>query len=477
MTDERVDEEWPLLGADSETHRWRIRKGCRSHVLFISLLADWPWAIAASFSRNENITKLRCLSCLQLFYVITRMLLAIVSMLTQDVVTFRRDRFDQTAPSVKLLATGETIEEIWISPGSGSKGDDKTEEISLPYDDSKPGLKLFGDVIILDLIMIILLIWVLCSKLRLLCTKRAENENLHTETVNLSSINVQSTQTENPFEDPLSQLIKAVKYMQRDKLTSALFVIIPIVYIMLSIMVSVMYLLVYFKHKQVMWPRDWEITGPLKITVITILLVGTTAIDLLYIQILLRYVLQCQLNIYFLQLITGKVESETYRSQDIAIKDVGKAKKFLKQLNASSIITGFAIISALIQAINCAINLSNDMDDSDEKVNAELEEFALVCRLFLWIFLIMVPFIQAARANSACKALSETGLVMLKPPVLFRGNTSSQNRLIKKNVVKITLAVKLFNVTIKPGFIYLAIITILLIFALRSGFQLFEQLL
>ena len=452
-----MDEEWPLLGA--ETRRWHIQKGCKSHVLFISLLTDWSWKIAISFARNENITKLKCLSCLQWIYVILRMLMAIAAMLIQGIVTFRRDRFDKISPSVTMDFPAN--EEIWIIlAGSGSKEDDKTKEV-VP---SKPDLTLFGDVIIIDLITSILLLWVLCSKLRLLC-KSTKTRNL------------QSTETENPFEDPLSQLIKAVKYIRRDKLTSILFVIVPIIYIVFSILVSGLYLFLYFQHKQVMWPKDWEITGPLKIAVIIILLVGYTAIDLLYVQILLRYVLQCQLNIYFLQLITGKVESKTYRNQDIAIKDVEKAYKFLEELNASSRITGLAIINALIQAINCAMNLSNDMDDPDEKPNLKLEELALICRLFLWIFLMMIPFIQAAQANATSKALSDTGLVMFKPPVLFDKNTSSQNRLIKKKVAKITLGVKIFSVTIQPGFIYLAMITIFLIFALRSAFLLFEQLL
>ena len=204
-------------------------------------------------------------------------------------------------------------------------------------------------------------------------------------------------------------------------------------------------------------------------------MVGTTAVDLLYIQIVLRYVRYCQLNIYFLQLIKGKVDSRTYKKQGNAIEDVEKSQKFLKRLNGSSKITGFAVVSALIHAINCAINLSNDMD-SDEKSNLLLEEVALACRLFLWIFLAMVPFIQAVRANEASMALSDTGLVMIKPPILFKGNTKSQNKMIKRNIDKITLDVKIFNVTIQPGYIYLTVIGLFLIFALGSGLHLVEQL-
>ena len=179
----------------------------------------------------------------------------------------------------------------------------------------------------------------------------------------------------------------------------------------------------------------------------------------------------------FLQLIISKVESETYRSQDEAIKDVERAQKFLKKLNRSSKVTGFAIITALIQTINCATNLLNDMDDSENKSKIQFEEIALIFRLFLWICLAMVPFYQAARTNETSEALSDTGLVMLKPPILFDKNTRSQNKLIKrKYIAQITLRAKIFNLPIKPGFIYLAVIVLLLTFALKSAFQLYEQL-
>ena len=78
------------------------------------------------------------------------------------------------------------------------------------------------------------------------------------------------------------------------------------------------------------------------------------------------------------------------------MEDIERAQKFLKQLNRSGKVIGFATIIALIQAVNCAINcnLSKIRDDRDE--NSESLEVALTCRLFLWIFIAVVPFIQAA---------------------------------------------------------------------------------
>ena len=462
-----MDEEWPILEPPEELpNRWSNQKGCKSYVLFISLLTDLPWEIAASFSRNVNVAKLKFISCLQWFYVILLVWMVIVSMITQIIVTFRRDRLDKDSsvggPFVKVQFI------IPLGGGSGDTQDDKPSNTkSASHDDSTPaGIKLFGDVIILNLITIILIVWVLYRKVRLLC-KRTE-QNFPTDTENLLNAEIL-------FEDSLSQLVKAVKCMLRGKSTCIFIAIIPVIYIILSISVSALYLFIYFEHTQVMWPKGWEITGSLQITVITIILVGTTAIDLLYIQIVLRYILHCQLNIYYLQLIKGKVESRTYRNQDKAIEDAEKSQKFLKQLNSSSWITGFAVASGLIHAINCAINLSNYMK-SDEKSNLLLEEVALACRLFLWIFLTLVPFIQAVRANEASMALSDTGLVMIKPPILFKENTKSQNKMIKRNIDKITLDVKIFNVTIKPGYVCLTVIGLFLLFSLGSGYHLVEKL-
>ena len=94
-----MDEEWSLLEPREEkpTNRWLnwIQKGHKPYVLFVSLLTDLPWEIAAPFSRNVNITKSKFISCLQWFYVILLVSMVIVEMITQITVTFRRDRLDK----------------------------------------------------------------------------------------------------------------------------------------------------------------------------------------------------------------------------------------------------------------------------------------------------------------------------------------------------------------------------------------------
>ena len=396
-------EELPLLGSEAELQQ--IPAGSKSHVLLISLLTDWPWEKAAYLSGNENVTKLKSLYCWQLIYIILIALMVIIAMVMQGIISFRRDRLDESLQpeSINISSTIHLQAELSLTKGN------EPGNISVSYNDTnhKPDLQLFAADIILDIITSVLLAWVLWNKLRSLC---------------------KSTETENQPKDSLTHLVDAVRYTHPSKATSKLFVIIPFIYIIFSLLVTGLYLYVYFNHNtHVMWPKDWKITGSFEIVVITILLVGITAIDLLFVQILLRYVLQCQLNIYFLRLIINKVESKTYRNQDEAIEDAERAHKFIKKLNRSSKVTGFAVITAIIQAINCATNLLkfNDLDDSGEKRKMQLEEIALILRLFLWICLAMVPFYQAAQTNETSEALSDTGLAMLKTPVLFDNNTSS----------------------------------------------------
>ena len=467
------------------------------HVLIISLLIDLPWKAAAFFSIDKKMFKPKCLAtCLQWIYGVLKFIFVIVAVFTLGIVSFRRDYLDvynnnsSSARSIQLPPEKAFVSLTLNSPldyngtvlVKKNFTDDVIAEIALNNSIYEPSLKLFGDVIILDAITIALLVWVSLSKL----SKRSKTRNR--QALQMVEAGIEQRKDKD-WDHPLIQLIDEINNMQTENneststiCTSIIVTLIPIGYIVYSILVSVMYLFVYFKHTQVMWPADWEITGCLKITVIIILLVGTTAIDLVYIQIVMGYVLRCQLNIYFLQSIINKVENdvdhdEAYIDQGEAIKDIKRAQKFLKQLNKDSKIVQLAIISAVIQAINCVIDLSNNMIDSDENPKPTLKEVALVCRFLGWMFLIMAPFYQASRANETIETLYDCDVVMHKSPKMFRGNTNTDKELVRMNVSTITLDAKLFNVPIHPGFIHLAIMVILLIFAVKSGFHLFENML
>ena len=312
-----VDEETPLLIENqNQTH-------CKSHVWLISLLTDWPWDIAAFISGNETVAEPRVFSCLQWLYTILRMFIIIIALFTEAFSSFRQDRLDNNSSSVVVHIN--TLTNATEAPPVTSS------------DNAQSDFQMFGDTIIIDLILLALLLYVLFSRLKFCRPTDIHNTD---------------------------QLIKVANYIQPDKLTRICVVLMSFSYMISSIGVSIMYLCVYFKHTHVMWPMFWKITGSLKASVIVILLFGTFVTDLLYIQIILRYTFRCQLNIQFLLLIIGKVENDLYTDQDEAIKDVERSRNFVKQLNTSSRVIGFMILLAFIQATNCAINLLHDFDET-----------------------------------------------------------------------------------------------------------------
>ena len=427
-------EETPLLIKNQTPH-------CKSYVWLISLLTDWPWNIAAFISGNETVDKPRCFSCLQWLYVILRMLIIIIGLFTQAISCFRQDRLDSSTSVSGSVHYSESIigPPIMTYPLNNTEKKPATSSTDAHF-------QMFIDIIIIDSILIILLLYVFFSRL-----KFCRSTDIHN----------------------IDQLIKVANYSQPDKLTRAFVMLLSFSYMISSIAVSFMYLWLYFKHTHAMWPKFLEITGSLKVLVIVTLLVGIFATDLLYIQIILRYVFRCQLNIQFLLLIIGKVENELYRDQDEAIRDVERSRNFVKQLNTSSRVTGFTILLALIQATNCAINLLHDVDKTS---NSQFEEVALICRLVLWIFLTIAPFYYATKVNETSETLSDSRLVMLKIPALFKDNKEFHNEMVKKNTEKITIKAKLFGIPIPPWGIYVAVILILLGFALRSVFEVYKHL-
>ena len=135
-------------------------------------------------------------------------------------------------------------------------------------------------------------------------------------------------------------------------------------YLIFSQAVSIIYLYAFNivdSDVVIHWSSHTHISGILKIIIIPVSFLGFIAFDLLYTQLIVRYYLQCKLNIYFLQAIKKKIKvtenNRQFESQSKTIEDVEKARNFINQLNTSSITLGVGItITAVQQAINCIIS-------------------------------------------------------------------------------------------------------------------------
>ena len=181
----------------------------------------------------------------------------------------------------------------------------------------------------------------------------------------------------------LSKLVRAIEMLERQPDISIKYVypLIHLGYLIFSQAVSIINLYVFnivLSDAVIHWSSDTNISGILKIIIIPISILGFIAFDLLYTQLIVRYSLQCQLNIYFLQAIKKKIKvtenNGHYESQTTAIKDVEKARNFINQLNTSSITLGVGITITAVQAINCIISFL-------DKGNTIIQAIALLLRL------------------------------------------------------------------------------------------------
>ena len=124
-----------------------------------------------------------------------------------------------------------------------------------------------------------LLLWVVCCKLKLLFkntkarnlhsvenenTQRIDNDTGITKARKLQRTEASNLQRTKLLEDPLKELVNAVK-----KLTSmsSLYGLVSFIYTIFSTLVSAMYLVLYLREPHIMWPTDWLNNEYLKITI------------------------------------------------------------------------------------------------------------------------------------------------------------------------------------------------------------------
>jgi len=276
----------------------------------------------------------------------------------------------------------------------------------------------------------------------------------------------------------LNELVKEVQPWLRITKIIKRYTFIPLVYILSSLGSSIMYLYAFrlVKNDVLHSPMGGvSLVGNVKSIWIVLSFIGFIFFDLLYTQIIMRYAYRCQLNIYYLQIIKGDIDNYKNMNKDQAKENfqkeimgkVGKADTFIKQLNASSITTGFVILIAGFTATNCAIDL----------LCTEITYFqatVVSLRLILWTFLALFPFHKAATVNIASKELHNTGLIMCRRPVVFK---DFSHKSINYHGAYFTLKAKLFGISVRSWLSYVIIILLLLSIMIGSKFKWYEHLL
>ena len=116
----------------------------------------------------------------------------------------------------------------------------------------------------------------------------------------------------------LNNLVYEIRLKKKpDKLMSVIFLLIPIIYVTVSLVASIINLFAFnFVDDDVIISWPWtSIYGSSKNILIILSLIGFIAIDVFYIRLIIRYAFQCKLNIYFVEEIIRKIDNlEVIRS-------------------------------------------------------------------------------------------------------------------------------------------------------------------
>ena len=307
--------------------------------------------------------------------------------------------------------------------------------------------------------------------------QRTSNQRTSDQTTGDENASDQRTRDQSNSDQSLSDLVDKIKASGRKPdWCMKLFILAIPFYILCSKVVSIGNLFAFeivdpYNGNEVMDWGESYITGSWKIVLIVLSFLGFVAFDLLYTEVIVRYALQCQLNIYFLEFIINNVQA--YKSQNEALKDILKAQKFLKELNESSLTIGLVLLTSTLHTANCTVSLL-----SIAKNCTHLQILLLLARAIQWAFLTLFPIFQAAQISNTIKKLRETGLSMYAPPVEFETPASeSEKQLIRKYTSGIALNVELFGFNINPWFPY--VIVILIFFAIMLeplGLKWFQHL-
>ena len=380
-----------------------------------------------------------CLLLSRLLWTLFRIAIIVYALVAQLMTCFRRDRISTNTTAVIIYDTsnGSMINFTELNC------DDKTEMV--------------GSILIPGIVIVLLAVWVYFglnfgNKCYCRCCGWKElNVVMKAETAK-----------------NLNNLVQAArdKLIKNNRVTVR-YTVIPIVYIFLSQVVSGIYL-VTFKLVN----KDVAIQAPMggptlgkdtKYIMIAFLFAGFIALDLLYLQVMLRYAYRCQMAIYSLTIIKrhvkvyreDKIEQRfTHQQMENRKKDImdktENAYILIKQLNASSGTVALLIIIAAFQAVNCAIMLlSNELSNY-------YQIGAVAARLLLWAFLAVFSFHKAAGVNVVEKKLCNLGWLMKRQSLVYDGDSHH-----------ISLRARMFGISVNTWLPYLIVLA--LVFTVMVG--------
>ena len=452
---------------DNDSSQNRSCKCCKSFTPYLAFFfTNWPWETMKYVSTPNNIpppiTQANAdesqvkspVYSLQLFISIiitaTQLLLIAGAVFVQYVTCFRRD----------WIATNHTIHTAY------KYHHHKLTQKNITVVTCDDIVGLIHGFLIPDMIIVLLAVWMYVGLkwgIQSFCGWKELN----------AVVQVDKPET-------LTQLVCAAQKKLEESNVTVTYTVIPVIYMILSQVISAIYLIVFFEELQsqdtamssikslkstklLIKPPLFHLnlsnrsthlsTTLLHHETITSLCIGLSFIgfiflDLLYLQVILRYAYRCQLIIYYLEILEERIEEwknnseSTITKQDL-MNNTDQAYTFIKELNTSSFTIAFVIIIAGFQAVNCAVNLLSK--------NIEIQQAAaVIARLVLWGFLLVFPFHKAAGINVANNQLTDLGWTAQRPSLAHVGDSGH-----------IILKAKVLGIPIHQWFPYLIVFALL----------------
>ena len=210
-----------------------------------------------------------------------------------------------------------------------------------------------------------------------------------------------------------------------------------------------------------------------KIPAIICSILGFIALDLLYIDVLMRYAYRCDLLIEYLESIKTKFSQDQTSESTVGVtpgfftgdqqNKIKDASRFLRELNDNALATGTVIVIAGFTAFSCVINLTNYTDCP--RINKDWQAVVVTLRLVLWLCIVLYPFYKAAEVNETSREVSVELVVSSRDP-----------QMVSKGVKYITSKARLIGISVQPWLPNALLLIIIFAMMLGSSIKYFHLL-
>lgn len=231
------------------------------------------------------------------------------------------------------------------------------------------------------------------------------------------------------------------------------FLMLGILWIGYSIGVSIMRIFVHGLNKEVeleFLKKYGNDSTEIKIAMLTTAQIGFIVIDVAYASVVVNYAMQCQLIVYSINNIGGRIRTKA-TTIDRIIKEVCDVKVCLSKINGHlSRATGAIMFIFLYSSVSSLYSLQQLKPDDDDLVLAAITGFLSSIQWTVWL---VIPLIQAARVTHAGTQLKEKAMEIRSRPFLYMNAPQIELDSLIIYCSNVHLKAKLLSIPISPSLV------------------------